>query len=182
MFIVQPSKGSKSLGLSSVVNLVQKLHSKKTFPEPQLYPRILTKNESPIGLSRASADEFLNLFEYGIPRSKLDGKDVMIIYLNDKSLRIDLERPKDISYDCNGVPMISAANATANCDTLNIITIQRGKNKLNALRLSTNLKATFRSGRDHTTSLSNLWNQWVEGCKIMGGTVPRSIPSILQGS
>lgn len=78
-----------------------------------------------VGLARTGANDFLDLFDYGIPRKSFDGEEVMVIYKNNRSLPSDNGRKKAVKYDDgNGIPMLSAADATANCDTLKVVTTQ----------------------------------------------------------
>lgn len=47
-----------------------------------------------VGLARTGANDFLDLFDYGIPRKSFDGEEVMVIYKNNRSLPSDNGRKK----------------------------------------------------------------------------------------
>jgi len=96
--------------------------SKPSAPEARFGPKM---SHLAVGMAKTGREDFLNEFDYGNPsdHNQDSGSDeAIILYQSKASLPSDEGRAEAIMHDDgNGLPMLSARDATANCDTLNVV-------------------------------------------------------------
>jgi len=86
-----------------------------------------------VGMSKTTRQDFLSHYDYGIPELHTPTRgteDALILYQHVSTLPNDKERAQAARYDDgNGIPMLGASDATANCDVLNVISTHSGSSR-----------------------------------------------------
>jgi len=85
------------------------------------------------GAVRTSKSDFLSLYDYGGPEDHNHdggGEDALILYSSRSAMPSDDAKADYAMYDYgNGIPSVSAADATENCENMNVIVVNARKSK-----------------------------------------------------
>ncbi|KAL7543831.1 hypothetical protein ACHAWF_007465, partial [Thalassiosira exigua] len=109
---------------------------------PQRPPRRNAKGESILfsksiqhfaqGLARVSKDDLMTTFDFGVPQTRVaENLDALILYNHRGALPSDENVAAAARYEdpSKPLPLLSASQATENCDAMNVITIDSPGNK-----------------------------------------------------
>lgn len=98
------------------------------------------------GLAKTSKKEFLELYDYGLPESYHDdgNGEVLILYNAANALPLNQERANAARNDEGiGVPLMTAHEATENCETMNVVNTQAPGNTKQCTAVVGNYESYF---------------------------------------
>ena len=73
-------------------------------------------------MARIEKDEFVTTFDYGTPMDK--GGEVILMYNTDKAIPTGVQIANEVrNSNRDGLPLLSVADATANCDYMTVTTV-----------------------------------------------------------
>mmetsp|Transcript_445 Transcript_445/g.650 ORF Transcript_445/g.650 Transcript_445/m.650 type:complete len:392 (-) Transcript_445:828-2003(-) len=94
------------------------------------------------GVARTSKDEFIKLYDFGIPydRPQKDMAEVLLLYQTERALPNKLKE-RAIWDDGDGIPEVSASEATENCDQMNVVLTKLPDNNPQCLAIMANYQS-----------------------------------------
>lgn len=94
------------------------------------------------GVARTSKDEFIKLYDFGIPydRPQKDMSEVLLLYQTERALPNKL-RERAVWDDGDDIPEVSASEATENCDQMNVVLTKLPDNNPQCLAIMANYQS-----------------------------------------
>lgn len=87
-----------------------------------------------VGMVRSSKGDFLSHFDYGLPKSnqlEVEASEVIILYSHSDSMPSSLDLENSARESENNIPLLTALQATENCELLNVVVTGRQNGALN---------------------------------------------------
>ena len=94
------------------------------------------------GIARTSKDEFIKLFDFGIPydRPQTDMADVLLLYQSERALP-DKLRENTVWDTGDDIPYVDASQATENCDQMNVVLTKLPDNNPQCIAIMANYQS-----------------------------------------